>query len=159
MAKRDFFLMGECFKKQLRKRPTTGKTVESRYDGYGSLQSKEIIYQDKTGKVTESWRPSKIDINQLELSSKTVTTEIKGQLWETYNCIKEKDPVCGHLEVFDKSTKLRLRVEYGATVLKYDYEFDSNGNWTQKTELQQVKKFGKTYFEPNQIIAREINYY
>lgn len=78
---------------------------------------------------------------------------------ETYICIKEKDDICGSITVRDKSTKLVIRSEYDAKVLKYDYEFDSNGNWIKQTELEQVAKFGKTFFEPVKVIIREITYY
>ena len=121
--------------------------------------SKEIIYKNKVGEIKEYWRPSKTDNTQLELSSKTITTETQGKLKETYICLKEKDAVCGRITIRDKVTKLILNLEYGTTVLKYEYEFDSTGNWTKKTEYEQVTKFGKTYFEPNEIIVREITYY
>ncbi len=150
---------GEMFLKTITQKGRDGKTIESRYNEDGTLSSKEIIYKDRTGEIKEYWEPSKINKNQLELSSKTITTETQGQLRENYFCIREKDAVCGRLTIRDKSTKLILRLEYGTKVLKYDYEFDSTGNWTKKTESNQVTKFGKTYFEPTEIIVREISYY
>ncbi len=150
---------GKLFLKTIVHRGKDGKTTELRYNGDGTLWSKDVVYQDKLGEIKESWRFSEVNKDLLDLSSKTVTTETKEQLKETYNCIKEEDPMCGRVSILDKSTKLILRLEYGTTVLKYDYEFDSNGNWTKQTESQQVKKFGKTYFEPSKIKIREITYY
>lgn len=150
---------GEMFLKTVTQKENDNKTNELRYNEDGTLLSKEIIYKNKVGEIKEYWRPSKTDNTQLELSSKTITTETQGKLKETYICLKEKDAVCGRITIRDKVTKLILNLEYGTTVLKYEYEFDSTGNWTKKTEYKQVTKFGKTYFEPNEIIVREITYY
>lgn len=150
---------GEMFLKTIIEKENGNKTIESRYDADGTLLSKEITYKNKIEEIKEYWRPLKTDKTQVELSSKTITTETQGQLKETYLCIKEKDAVCGRITIRDKATNLILNLEYGTTVLKYEYEFDSTGNWTKKTENQKVTKFGKTYFEPTEIIVREISYY
>ncbi len=42
---------------------------------------------------------------------------------------------------------------------KYEYKYDSKGNWIEKIEKKEVTKFGETYFEPISFIEREIRYY
>jgi hypothetical protein len=41
----------------------------------------------------------------------------------------------------------------------YTYEYDSIGNWTTKTEANQVNKFGKLIIEPKSVTVRTITYY
>jgi hypothetical protein len=42
---------------------------------------------------------------------------------------------------------------------KYEYKYDSKGNWIEKIEKKEVTKFGETYFEPISFYEREIKYY
>ncbi len=42
---------------------------------------------------------------------------------------------------------------------KYEYKYDSKGNWIEKIEKKEVTKFGETYFEPIAFTEREIKYY
>lgn len=42
---------------------------------------------------------------------------------------------------------------------KYEYKYDSKGNWIEKIERKETTKFGKTYFEPVKFIERQIKYY
>ncbi len=150
---------GEMFLKTIRERENQNKIIELRYDGDGTLLSKEIIYENRSGKIKELWYPLKTDKSQLELSSKTTTTETKNEAKEIYNCIKNKDAVCGRVIIKDKTTNLIISLEYANNFLKYEYEFDSNNNWTRKTEYRKVTKFGETYFEPTNVTTQEISYY
>jgi hypothetical protein len=151
---------GKAFWKIIRKIGNDSRVTVENFDEDGKLYDKEIIYKNNVGEVKEKWSRLKNNKDQLELSAKIITTETQKQLKETYVCVKEKDFSCGKVTIRDKSTKLILREEYvTAEILKNDYEFDSNGNWTKKTEYQQVKKFGKTSFEPTKVVVREISYY
>lgn len=47
----------------------------------------------------------------------------------------------------------------GKESYKYEYKYDSKGNWIEKIEKKEVTKFGETYFEPISFIEREIRYY
>ncbi|MGI8641731.1 MAG: S1C family serine protease [Pyrinomonadaceae bacterium] len=42
---------------------------------------------------------------------------------------------------------------------KYEYKYDSKGNWVEKIEKKEVTKFGETYFEPVSFHERQIRYY
>ena len=42
---------------------------------------------------------------------------------------------------------------------KYEYKYDSRGNWIEKIEKKEVVKFGETYFEPITFRERQIKYY
>ena len=153
---------GKILWKRTSHKEKDGKTVVEHFDKDGKLYVRELTYKNKIGNVKEMWYPSKTNKDQLELSSKTITEEIQGQLKETNICVKEKDLLdllCGGIIIRDKSTKLTLRNSLGSLITKYDYEFDASGNWTRQTEYQQVTKFGKTSFEPTKIIVREISYY
>lgn len=45
------------------------------------------------------------------------------------------------------------------TSSKYEYKYDSKGNWIEKIEKKEVTKFGETYFEPISFTERKIRYY
>ncbi len=45
------------------------------------------------------------------------------------------------------------------TSYKYEYKYDSKGNWIEEIKKKEVTKFGETYFEPIFFIEREIRYY
>jgi Trypsin-like peptidase domain len=154
-----FDVNGKILWKRIRYKGRSGKTFVENFDKDGKIYVRELTYKAKIGNVKETWYSSKTNKNQLELSSKIITEDIKGQLKETNVCIKEKDKLCGDITIKDESTKLTLRHSLGSSITKYEYEFDSSGNWTKQTEYQQVTKFGKTVFEPTKIIVREISYY
>lgn len=61
--------------------------------------------------------------------------------------------------ITDEKTGLEIQFVTGKERHKYDYDFDSVGNWTLKTDWKEVTKFGKTYFEPVMITRRLITYY
>jgi len=150
---------GETLWKRINYKDKDGKKVVEHFDKNGRLYIRELTYKNSIGEVKERWYPSKVNKDQLELTSKITTVEIQGQLKETSVCIKDDYLVCGSVIIRDKSTKLILRSSYKTNITKYDYEFDSNGNWTKQTESQQVTKFGKTSFEPTKVTIREITYY
>lgn len=41
---------------------------------------------------------------------------------------------------------------------KYEYKYDSKGNWIEQVKKKEVTKFGETYFEPILITERQIKY-
>jgi len=136
-----------------------GRTVTETYDKNGEVSIQELIYPSKIGEIKESrlYEKNKKDKAKISLI-KTVTSEIKGKLKETSICLGGKEIECGFI-LRDSATKLILRRESGTNILKYEYKFDQNGNWTEKTEYEQVNKFGKTYFEPINVWKRELTYY
>lgn len=154
-----FYSDGEIFWKRIT-HSENGKTIVEHFEGDGKLSNKKIAYKNKIGEVEEEWTPSKVDKDKLELSSKRITVEDKGQLKTISICIKDgKEFECGDYTIQDKNTKLNLYGNYKGYVQKYEYEFDLIGNWTKQTEYQRVTKFGKSYFEPSKVIIREISYY
>lgn len=151
---------GKIIQRQITRKEKDGKTIVENYNADGKLTTKEIIYKNKIGEVKAYWNPSKVNKDQLELTSKTITVETQGQLKETSICIKNgKEVECNQFVLRDKATQLILRQGIGQFITKYEYEFDLSGNWTKQTEYQQVTKFGKTSFEPTKITVREISYY
>lgn len=55
---------------------------------------------------------------------------------------------------FDNPNKSVCKESY-----KYEYKYDSKGNWIEKIEKKEVTKFGETYFEPIFFTERQIRYY
>ncbi len=114
-------------------------------DGELVLKERKKFYTTGTTAITEIWvfnEQKKI----FELSEKTTRTETSAGI---------KQSSGAETTVFDKNTNLIIQFNSD----KYEYVFDSNGNWIQKTELKEVKKFGKKYFEPSLVIKRTIAYY
>ncbi len=160
---------GKITGKEITYKQKDGKTVVEHFDKNGKLYFMELTYKSSIGEVKEQKYTSKIskeksdvidEIVAASLESKIITTEERGQLKEKSICVKDgKEFDCNQYVLRDKATKLVLREVNGQNITKYDYEFASNGNWTKKTENQQVTKFGKTYFEPIKVTVREISYY
>jgi hypothetical protein len=47
----------------------------------------------------------------------------------------------------------------GVPSKRYEYVLDAQGNWTKKTQSDEVTKFGSTYWEPKKVTYRTITYY
>lgn len=130
-----------------------GTKVIEDFDGSGKLQSTETIYSGKAGTIREMKLPDEGHF------IKTVITESDKFIKETSRCqTKGVESDCGFI-LLNKLTKLIVREERGETIKTYEYEFDGSGNWTKKTEYEQVKKFGKIELEPRKVWTREITYY
>lgn len=58
-------------------------------------------------------------------------------------------------------TEMAKYSEVGRLLLKesYKYEFDSTGNWIKRTTSKWKERGSKSYFEPEEVTYRAINYY
>jgi len=124
------------------------------------------IYKNGRDDVTETWlkHPHINNGKIFTLLKKEIKTETQKEIKETIISYTKDIEDSRRITVFDKASN--LEIEYFQIPksgkkyhFKYEYEFDSVGNWTSKTSLSEVTKFGKTYFEPYLIIKREVNYY
>ena len=116
------------------------------------------MYPSQTGEVKETKLYKEDKNGKMKTETiKTITKQIQGKLRKISLCLDGKDE-CEFIEQ-DLLTKLILFRKNGLGVWKYEYKFDQNGNWTEKTEYEQVTKFGEIYFEPINIWKREITYY
>lgn len=138
-------------------RTVEDKTLKEYYtNGKYVGREKRKNYKIGTTEVTETWifnEKKKI----FELSNKTTRNETPSEIIEVSYPEMWMDGVKFEptTTVFDKKTN--LITQEGSK--KYEYEFDSNGNWVTKIELKKVTKFGKTYYEQSSVIKREIIYY
>lgn len=160
------------------------KIIQSYYDGDGKLTKKRITepngdkiyetfnqngkvdYRDITFKnglgeeINESWYARQNGSLELIYKSvaKTTETENESITFKTYFNSEGKEDGSS-IWVYDKKLKLSVRGSYKNSNYKYEYEFDSVGNWIKRTELKEVTKFGKTYFEPQEVNIRKFIYY
>lgn len=90
-------------------------------------------------------------------------TEIKKTVFD-----KSNNPQIIIKKVIDNNTKLIERIvivqeDYTSSLLtqefRYEYEFDTKGNWTKRTAYEKTRRVEKEYFIPFNIITREITYY
>ena len=143
-----------------------GKTIDVGYDKDGKLISENTTYvNENSEKIVEFKTTETSESGKLQLLEKTITTEKPDYIQESYNLYASDELTINRTSSFDKVTKLKtfenatFYDSKGTTIERYDYEFDEKGNWIKKTRSKWVEKFGKTYFEPQEIIKREISYY
>ncbi|MBP6002870.1 MAG: trypsin-like peptidase domain-containing protein [Pyrinomonadaceae bacterium] len=161
-SKSQFDPDGKIRWKRVQRLDSAGRTVNDEFDKTGELQLRTIEYENKGDKIIEEWRPEKLDNSKFVMQKKTTTTKERGFLKETTVCVAKSNFCTNEYRLRDAVTNLELRWEYGisnSNVTKYQYEFDAKKNWIKRTELEQVIKFGETYFESTKVITREINYY
>lgn len=133
---------------------------------------KERSFMNKTDNVTERWifdKKKKVPF----LDKRTIRSDTPRGIVETEINFNQGKEYLRLVKVYKKMPKLEMeymqtpKTPYkntdGDTVrsyhFKYEYKFDPNGNWTEKTEMHKVSKFGKAFFEPFRIVRREISYY
>ncbi|MBA4183415.1 MAG: hypothetical protein H0X49_05310 [Acidobacteria bacterium] len=122
-------------------------------------------YKNEKGNVKETWLKSlSLNMKIFTLLEKEIESETQKELRKTLISYVNGIENSRRVTVFDKTSN--LEIEYFQIPksgkkyhFKYEYEFDSVGNWTSKTSLSEVTKFGKTYFEAYLIIKRAIDYY
>jgi len=146
------------------------KTVEIEYDEDGKeCKRKETLpyTNEKNEKIIEVkfvGSTCYVGFNYVEvLKQSAENTEIQKTIFD-----KNNNPLTIVIRILDNKTKLLkyatiVSEDYKSEILKqefkYEYDFDSKGNWIKRTAYEQVSESGKTYFEPFNIIKREITYY
>lgn len=162
-----------------------GDLVESSsYDPDGSLRSKEVNSTRSDGSRLSVWFESdgsKSSSHRTYLDSSGVEVEEnynkQGELTTTYRKTKvmtaegiletlsfyPEDTISRWVTLCDSQSGLeREATSYLADRVKerrkFEYHFDGRGNWIRKVQYTEVSKFGKTYFEPQEIILRKITY-
>jgi len=149
---------GGLLNKIVTERRQDGQTIMTTYGSEGEPSRKKVI--SKVGEVKEfmwdnpgKWSTYKVTSN-MGTQIQVVTTDTCYEEDKSYDCVET--------ETLDKNSKLivaRTHLSADTDVYKYEYEFDAIGNWTKKTELHQVAKFGKKFFEPSFVWIRRISYF
>lgn len=155
---------GELLGKTVKSESKNGRKIQTHYSGDGSIYSQSIDYALKGNKIREYWEWSKDEQRLVLLSSDISTDRVVDGGVESLTIAYYKGKELYRTKTLeDKTTGLQLRREntdlHRRFVTKNNYEYDSAGNWIRETELKQVTKFGKTYFEPSRITIRVITYY
>ena len=152
--------------KSVKSEDKNGKTIDVGYDKDGKLISENTTYVNKNSeKIVEFKTTEAGESGKLQLLDKTITTEKPDYIQESYTLYTNEEPNINRISSFDKKTKLKsLEVatfydSQQTTIERYEYEFDTQGNWIKRTQLMWVEKFGKTFFEPFKVTTREISYY
>lgn len=133
---------------------------------------KERSFINNSDNVTERWSFDEKKKTRV-LDKKTIRSSTHDQIVETEIYFNQWKESLKLVRVYKKIPK--VEIEYMQIVkmphknadgdsaksyhFKYEYKFDLTGNWTEKTDLQKVSKFGKVIFEPFRIVQREISYY
>ena len=123
--------------------------------------SKKVYTYDAKGNMIEE---AKFNADS-SLDYKTVYTyDAKGNMIE--EALYKADGSLFSKDVFTYDTKGNKieTTEYKAdgslpSKYAYTYTYDAKGNWIKKTESKWVTKFGKSYFEPSEVVYRTITYY
>ncbi len=178
----EFDSEGNIIAKTTEKKETNGVKITTEYNGNGEINYKKTEngndtlyddgsiyrikrYKNQNENVAETWLKSlHLTEKDFTLFNKEIITETQKELRKTLIFYTKNIEHFRRVEVIYKATN--LEIEYFEIPkngkkyhFKYEYEFDSVGNWISKTSSSEVVKFGKTYFEPYLITKREINYY
>ncbi len=173
---------GNILAKTTIKKGANGEKITTEYGQEGNVNYRKIengndtnyddqihrtkSYKNEQGNVKETWiKDPSLNIKNFILQQKEIEAETQKELRKTiiyYGSNNIEDS--RRITVFEKTSN--LEIEYFQIPkkgkkyhFKYQYKFDSVGNWISKTSSSEVTKFGKTYFEPYLIVKREIDYY
>ncbi len=135
------------------------KTYYRSYEEDGRLAYSSITYPNGVGgRISESYKEGKItDVFVTEdlpggksqsFSYDGTGTKLK---WRSLWTSVPGNPV-STFERYDAGGTLEYRKQIKRT-------FDQYGNWDTEIELEEVQKFGRTYFEPTSITVRTIKYW
>jgi len=152
-------------KTTVRERETIRQNME-----YGAV-IRETRNTTPAGEATEEW--SGDGKTKPVLDKRTVLSTTPNQIVKIESHFRQGEEYLRLVTTYKKQPE--IEVEYVQTVVKphsnadgeparsyhfkYEYKFDSAGNWTEKTELHRVSKFGKVYFEPFRVVKRDVSYY
>lgn len=158
-----------------------GTHIKTLYDSQGKMSCKLTKNENRITQITngngafvemtkaQSYKNGDADVDDVlifskakklfELSEKKITIRTPAGIEITTIDFENGKENSRTTSITDEKTGLEIQFVTGKERHKYDYEFDSVGNWTLKTDWKEVTKFGKTYFEPVLITRRLITYY
>lgn len=164
-----------------------GRIEKAVYDPHGALKEKESYTNDRGGSAISSSvykadgaLHSKSDSTYDDKGNKTewLLYNARGALIDHWTYTYDPDGkkteearyyADGSLDAryvyrFDGGTLPTQLAKYNAAGVvveeqKYDYEFDSKGNWTKKTTSKRMSGNDRSDFEPAEVASRTITYY
>lgn len=138
------------------------KVEEAKYESDGSLSEKTIFKYDEVGNVVEEflykadgslWLKFRFKYDAAGNRIEMATYDLGGlsgrhtyKRDRTGNIIEEEETQ------YDASGPVTEK-------RRYEYEFDSHGNWTKQVCFRWVTRFGESYWEPQRVTYRTITYY
>ncbi|MGI8469103.1 MAG: S1C family serine protease [Pyrinomonadaceae bacterium] len=160
----DYASKGKISSKKVIQINGDGKTIEIEYDEEGKeYRRKEITayINERNQNVSEvedfaSYGRNKY--REVKIGATKIEKSLLGNTNNTYETITK------NLDSKTNSVKLTTIIYMDNPNIQrqdfvYEYEFDSNGNWTKRIAYEQISKSGKTYLEPFNILVREITYF
>jgi len=159
---------GEIESKSTDHLDATGRTVAVDFYGPDGVLSNHMTYAyDSTGHEVENCMYKGSGVLSLRF---TYEYDVSGTKTRVTLCTYNDDGALGitTTTTYDKNGNdeyTTFMFSYPLSLVatdsrsRYEYVLDTQGNWTKKTESEEVAKFGQTYWEPKKVTHRTILYY